>query len=199
VTWSENPDVDPCDRPSMDHLVLGRHGERSDASDRTLLEAIARGDTDALRGLYDRHDTWIRARLRRRCLDDDLVSEAVQDTFVAVWTSASSYRGAGDPAAWLWGIAIRRLISAQRTRYRWPPAMDGADVGAAERGFDRAGDHLDLMSAMSRLPDELAAVVRATYLDELTVAEASALLGIPPGTVKTRVRRAKAMLRGTLR
>jgi RNA polymerase sigma-70 factor, ECF subfamily len=171
----------------------------ADPADRTLLEAIARGDADALRELYDRHDAWIRARLRRRCPDDDLVSEALQDTFVAVWSSAGSYRGTGDPAAWLWGIAIRRLISAQRKRHRWAPAVDGEDVGTAERGFDQAGDHLDLMSAMSRLPDDLAAVVRATYLDELTVAEASALLGIPPGTVKTRVRRAKTMLRGTLR
>ncbi|MCU0271420.1 MAG: RNA polymerase subunit sigma-24, partial [Acidimicrobiales bacterium] len=81
--------------------------ERTDAE---LVSAIAAGERAALRELHDRHAPWVIARLRRRCPDDDVVLEAVQDTFVAVWRGAGRWDGRGEPAAWLWGIAIRRLI-----------------------------------------------------------------------------------------
>ncbi len=56
-----------------------------------------------------------------------------------------------------------------------------------------------LARAVGTLAPDLQAAVRATYLDGLTVPEASALLGIPTGTIKTRVKRAKAQLEGALR
>jgi RNA polymerase sigma-70 factor (ECF subfamily) len=52
------------------------------------------------------------------------VADAVQDTFVAIWQKPRSFRGDGDVAAWLWGIAIRRLVSRLRRR---------TDVAAAFR------------------------------------------------------------------
>ena len=88
-------------------------------NDAQLLEAIADGDRDALRTLHDRHAAWVALRLRRRCSNPDVVAEAVQDTFVAVWTSAARWDGRGEPAAWIWGIAIRRLIGVLRSRDRW--------------------------------------------------------------------------------
>jgi RNA polymerase sigma-70 factor, ECF subfamily len=56
-------------------------------------------------------------------------------------------------------------------------------------------EHGDLGTALARLSPELRAVIQATVLDGLTVQEASRLLGIPAGTVKTRAMRAKAQLR----
>ena len=88
-------------------------------TDGELLTAIADGDRGALRELHDRNVVWISVRLRRRCADGDAVAEAVQDTFVAVWKGASRWDGRGEPAAWIWGIAIRRLIGVLRTRARW--------------------------------------------------------------------------------
>src|SRR6185437_1738183 len=70
----------------------------------------------AFRALYERHAGWLAIRLSRRCNDRDLVADAVQDTFVAVWQKPRGFRGDGDIAAWLWGIAIRRLGSRRRTR-----------------------------------------------------------------------------------
>ena len=86
------------------------------ASDATLLVSVAERDIGAFRTLYERHAGWLALRLARRCNDSELVADAVQDTFVAIWQKPRSFRGDGDVAAWLWGIAIRRLISRLRRR-----------------------------------------------------------------------------------
>lgn len=110
-----------------------------------LLAAMAAGDAAALRELYDRHAAVLAARLRRRCADPDAVEDALQDTFVAAWRQAGRFRGEGEVAAWLWGIAIRRLIS--RLRGRPPvttvPLREQSEVEVAAEDqvphFSRAG------------------------------------------------------------
>lgn len=173
--------------------------ERTDA---TLVAAVADGDRGALRELHARHAPWITSRLARRCDDTDVVVEAVQDTFVAVWRNARSWDGRGEPAAWLWGIAIRRLIGVLRGRKRWAPVAtathDPATVIAAEEQVLLGILHGPLDAALGTLSPDLRAVVQATVLDGLTSREAGRLLGIPSGTVKTRMMRAKAQLRGAL-
>ena len=85
-------------------------------SDETLLIGVAERDIGAFHALYERHAGWLALRLGRRCNDRDLVADAVQDTFVAVWQKPRGFRGDGNVAAWLWGIAIRRLVSRLRLR-----------------------------------------------------------------------------------
>jgi RNA polymerase sigma-70 factor (ECF subfamily) len=171
-------------------------------SDQDLLAAVADGDRGALRELHDRHAVWVSARLRRRCSDSDVVDEAVQDTFVAVWKGAGRWDGRGEPAAWIWGIAIRRLIGVLRTRGRWSRAAaevtESEIMVAAEDQVLVGGEHGDLAGALRDLSPELRAVVQATVLDGLTSREAGHLLGIPSGTVKTRMMRARIQLRGAL-
>ncbi len=150
--------------------------------------------------LHRRHAPWLRVRLARRCADPDLVDDAIQDTFVAVWRDAHRYRaGEGEAAAWIWTIAIRRLISIMRGTRTTPPVtpLDDAHLVAesAEDAVLVGVEHGDLGDAVARLSPELRAAVQATVLDGLTVKEAARLLGIPEGTVKTRVMRAKARLR----
>jgi RNA polymerase sigma-70 factor (ECF subfamily) len=176
----------------------------AERTDRQLLLAVAGGDRGALRELHDRHVPWITARLRRRCGDGDAVAEAVQDTFVAVWKGAARWDGSGEPAAWMWGIAIRRLIGVLRSRGRWSRSQEAARertpdlVVAAEDQVLLGVEHGDLAGALLGLSPELRAVVQATVLDGLTTREAARLLGIPAGTVKTRMMRARIELRGAL-
>ena len=92
-----------------------------------LLAAVAGRDLGAFRTLYERHAGWLAIRLARRCNDRDLVADAVQDTFVAVWQKPRGFRGDGDVAAWLWGIAIWRLVSRLLTR--------GGELGSAMASF----------------------------------------------------------------
>ena len=165
--------------------------------DRELLAAVAAGDRRALRALYDRHAPWLTLRLQRRCADPDRVDDALQDTFLAVWRTARRWDGSGEVGAWIWGIAIRRLVDAVRRR---PPR----EFTSAEREqFEPSAEeqvlldieHGDLAGALNRLSPELRAVVQATVLDGLTTKEAGQLLGLPAGTVKTRMMRARNQLR----
>ena len=169
-------------------------------TDDQLVAAIAGASNDALAELYHRHAPWLLARLRCRCADDGIVAEALQDTFVAVWKSARSFDGRGAAAAWLWGIGVRRLIGQLRKRRPEPMLVVerwGAVVSAEELVL-LGTEHGDLAGALDRLSPQLRAVVQATVLDGLTTREAGRLLGIPAGTVKTRMMRARVEMRGAL-
>ncbi len=168
--------------------------------DPSLLASVADGDRGALRTLYERHAPWLTLRLKRRCADPGIVEEVVQDTFVAVWKGARRYRGQGEVAAWIWGIGIRRLIDRLRARpLPIPSALDrGGIVISAEEEVLLSVEHGDLGMALDRLSPELRAVMQATALDGLTTREAAKLLGIPQGTVKTRLMRARHELREAL-
>lgn len=172
----------------------------ADVDDSDLLVAIARREEGALRRLHAEHASWLRRRLLRRCDDHQLVDEAIQDTFMSVWQKPDSYRGEGEVGAWLWGIAVRRLIDLIRRRRQQPPAfrpesMPSAEEEALELNAVEFGDYAGVVD---RLPDDLLGVFRATALDGLTTKEASDLLGIPQGTVKTRLMRARALLQEEL-
>lgn len=175
-----------------------------DVTDEDLLQQVAAGDEAALRALFDRHAAWLKLRLQRRSSDPDLVADALQDTFVAAWKSAAKYRGDGDVGGWLWGIAIRRLVSRLRAR-RSPDPVAAEVVSAASPAVQSAEDQLliaveygDVGTALRSLSPELRTVVQATLIDGLTTREAARLLGLPEGTVKSRMRAAKSQIRGHL-
>ena len=171
-------------------------------SDKKLLQAVAEGDRIALAALYERHAAWLVLRLSQRCDDPGLVDETVQDTFVRVWRRAHTWRGDGDVGAWLWGIAIRRLIDGLRRRRPVPvgPVVSDSSgtVIAAEDEVLRGIQYGGLGPALDRLAPELRAVMQACVLDGLSTREASTLLGVPAGTVKSRMHRARAQLRQEL-
>ena len=86
-----------------------------------LVRRIARGDRAAFDELYRRTSPWLAVRLRRRCADDELVAEVMQETYLAIWRAASSFSGAsvgGSAVGWVWTIAARRLVDALRRRAR---------------------------------------------------------------------------------
>ena len=172
----------------------------SGPSDETLLVAVAERDMGAFRTLYERHAGWLAIRLARRCNDRDLVADAIQDTFVAVWQKPRGFRGDGDIAAWLWGIAIRRLVSRLRTRGSVAAAFAG-HAGVAPAAEDQvllSVEYGDIGQALARLSPEMRAVIQAVVLDGLSAREAAHLLHVPVSSVKTRLYRAKARLRAVL-
>ncbi|MEN3612273.1 RNA polymerase sigma factor [Plantactinospora sp. ZYX-F-223] len=170
-----------------------------------LLRRVARSDRRAFDELYRRTAPWLTVRLRRRCADDDVVAEVLQETYLAVWRSAGSQAHAsagGSALGWLWTIAAHRLIDAFRHRARRErvPAVRTFETvaPAAEEEALAGGIDADLERALLALPSELRQVLRAMVLDGLTARETSLLLGVPEGTVKTRARRARIALREAL-
>jgi RNA polymerase sigma-70 factor, ECF subfamily len=173
-------------------------------TDAELLAAVAEGDPEAFGALYDQHAPWLLVRLRQRTADPDLADQVAQETFLVVWRDAGRFRGRGAVGAWIWGIAIRRLLDTQRgdaARGRLAGRLVHRrvpDAASAEEQALVTLEHGEVIRALNRLAPELQAVLQATVLDGLSTREAAALLGIPAGTVKTRARRARARLRREL-
>jgi len=133
----------------------------------------------------------------------DVVDHAVQDTFLALWREAHTYRGGGDVAAFIWGIGVRRLIDAirreNRGRRRLPPRGAEPEVVVSAEDQVLVGiEHGRLGQALAGLSPELRGAIEATVLDGLTCAEAAVLLGVAEGTVKSRCHRARVALRAAL-
>ncbi len=178
-------------------------GTGPSADDVDLVRRVGAGDRDALTTLYQRHAGWLTVRLHRRCGQPDLVDTALQDTFLAVWKQAKDYRPTGEVGAWIWTIAVRRLIDQLRKRPPPQPVADVTQVGnpltdVIAHEVPLALGHTDLGQAFARLDPDLQAVMAATALDGLTNAEAAALLGVPVGTVKSRLSRARQILQEVL-
>lgn len=170
-----------------------------------LVRLVARGDRAAFEELYRRTAPWMALRLRRRCADEQIVAEVMQETYLAVWRAAGAFAGSsagGSAAGWLWTIAARRLVDAFRRRahHAEPPAAaalpDVAPAAEEEALATTVGG--DVGDALRRLSPELRQVLQAMVLDGLSVRETAVLLGLPEGTVKTRARRARIAMREAL-
>jgi RNA polymerase sigma-70 factor, ECF subfamily len=69
-------------------------GTMSSTDEENLVRRIALGDRDAFDDLYRRTSPWLAVRLHRRCADDELVAEVMQDAYLAIWRAAAAFAGA---------------------------------------------------------------------------------------------------------
>ena len=166
-------------------------------SDAQLILDIAAGNGTALRALYERHAKLLSVRLWRRCGDPQMVEEVVQDTFLAAWRGASSYEARGPVGAWLWGIAIRTLSKRFRSE-KGTATVTATEVGSPVTWEETLAEQLDVAAAMDKLSPDLHDTFEAVAIDGLTMHEASSLLGVPEGTIKSRMHRARLSLREDL-
>jgi RNA polymerase sigma-70 factor, ECF subfamily len=120
--------------------------------DDELIAAVAGGDDAALRELFRRHAPWLAARLRSVLAAGD-VEDVLQETFLALWRGAGSYRPSGQAGGWLWGIARRQ--AALFLRRRGPAALALAGLSAEGRHaadpVDAALTRVDLDGAVASL------------------------------------------------
>jgi len=169
------------------------------STDAQLLARVAAGDRTALEALYRRHAAWLAARLRARTASADLAEEALQDTFLAAWRSAGQFRGEGDVAAWLWGIAGRRLVSLSRRRRLPTVTLDSAGqrpddaAGPAETALG-AEEADRVRRAVARLPADQRDAITSVVYRGLSIGEVARAARVAEGTVKSRLHRARARI-----
>jgi RNA polymerase sigma-70 factor (ECF subfamily) len=173
------------------------------AADDQLVAAVAGGDRTALALLYRRHASWLAGRLAARTSSRDLAEEALQDTFLAAWHGARGYRGQGEVPAWLWGIARRRLASLAR---RQGPDALSLEVAAEPRDPAATPEEAVLgqdasarvRRAVAGLPAEQRAAITAVVYEGRSIEEAAVAAAVPPGTIKSRLHRARLHIRKEL-
>lgn|SRR5690606_15264042 len=169
-------------------------------SDEELMAAVARGDERALGALVDRHAARLHAHLVRVCGSRDDADDLLQETWVRVARGARTYRPGRPLRPWLYGIAthlaadlrrrraVRARAAAEGVHEPDPPAWGNEGEGALER--------LALRERIALLPPRLREVVELRYWAGLDEAEMAEALGIPRGTVKSRLHAALRVLKG---
>ena len=179
----------------MSELALGTLVTRRRAkerSDEELLEAIAGGDDNALGVLYDRFGR-IAYRLAYRVLRDQALAEdAVQEAFLAVWRSADSYkRERAKPGTWILTLVHRRAVDLVRREDR--RRADSLDE-APEAGTGAVADEVDLrdrratvQAALAQLPEDQRQALELAYYGGYSQSELAERLGVPLGTIKSRM------------
>ncbi len=145
---------------------------------------------EGLRALYDGHAPVLLAyALRLTGGDRARAEDIVQETLVRAWRNLDRLDASAGPVRpWLFTVAQRLAIDAHRARRARPPETGDAAL-ASVPGLDELEATLDrivVTDALDSLSPEHRAVIVETYYRGRSVAEAAQVLGIPPGTVKSR-------------
>jgi RNA polymerase sigma-70 factor (ECF subfamily) len=170
--------------------------------DDELITRLAGGDDTALRELFARHAPMLAARLRAVLPPSD-VEDVLQETFLAAWKGAGSYRAEERAGGWLWGIARRQAALLLRRRgpatATLPDLLEPGPAGLAGSGF--AGDPAQLLTTASELASAVGLLSPADrevwqlmYVEDRPVAEVATMTGVPEGTVKSRAHRGQRQL-----
>ena len=165
-----------------------------------ILSRIATGDRTALGELYAHYGASLLGYVRSLTPDQSLAEEIVQDTLVAVWSSAGRYGGKSTVKTWLIGIARRQAHNTLRRRglpladpaaLATLPAPDPTPEDVALAMADRAA----LAAALRCLAPAQREVLALIFGQELSYQEVANVLDIPIGTVRSRLNHAKRALR----
>ena len=177
------------------------------ADDAILLEAVQAGGQAAFAALYDRYAGAAYGLAYRIAGDAATAEDVVQEAFVSVWKQARRFDPQrGQVRSWLLTIVQNRAIDAVRRRSgraeRALPEGPEEFVAAGGRPDELAEWALEaeaVRDAVRQLPDDQRRTVEMAYFEGLTHAEVAARMGVPPGTVKSRMRLALEKMRASLR
>lgn len=172
-------------------------------TDEELLAAIAAGDERALASLYDRFGKVAYGLALRVLRDQALAEDAVQDAFLGAWRTAAGFDPRrGNAQTWLLTMVHRRAVDlVRREERRRTEQLDDAPVDVGASTEDEASvreQRRTVQAALAELPDDQREALELSYYGGLTQAELAERLGIPLGTVKSRVFSGLAKLRDLL-
>jgi RNA polymerase sigma-70 factor, ECF subfamily len=170
--------------------VVG-HNEEMD----TVAARFRDGDVEALAEIYHRYAGAVTTVARSALWSDDLVADAVQQTFVNAWGARASFDPSRPLAPWLYAIARRvsiDLIRRERRRQGPEPSETGLAVLPVE--MSAVWETFEVRAALDALPPDERQVLRLHYFEGLSHSEIADGLDIPLGTVKSRSHRAHARL-----
>lgn len=169
---------------------------REALTDEDLLEQAAAGDQSAFTALVRRHEDRVFGIAIRITGDRADALDATQDTFVAVFRQAGSFRAEAAFTTWLYRVAVNACRDLLRRRRRLPepteevPERPRPGIGTE----DLVGLRLDLAQALARLPDEYRDAVLMHDVGAIPYEEIAQITGVALGTVKSRISRGRRRL-----
>ncbi|GAB4467813.1 MAG: sigma-70 family RNA polymerase sigma factor [Anaerolineales bacterium] len=174
----------------------------SDPNESKLIARIALGDQRAFLEIYDRHASRVYGLTLRILGDPMLAEEATQDTFLKLWGRAREYLAERGPfLPWLLTIARRVALDRLRLEARRPSLSNSTDPDELWQSLPDLDTNTDesrwrsLYFAVQNLHPDQRAVIELAYYQGMSQSEIAEVLGLPLGTVKTRLRAAMQNLR----
>jgi RNA polymerase sigma-70 factor (ECF subfamily) len=187
--------------------------EPDDGPEDAALVARARsGDVDAFQELVDRHQVAIFNVVLRTVKDPGIAEDVTQDAFLRAWRSLRQFRG-GNVRGWLMRIAVNRAYDTLRSQKRRPAdSLDALEYEPVARWTAGAAtpEHPEghalrtelsevLERLLARLPDDQRTALLLVDLEGFSYDEAAGIMAVAPGTIKSRISRARSRLREEMR
>jgi RNA polymerase sigma-70 factor (ECF subfamily) len=169
-------------------------------TDKELVAGCQRGDTDAFRGLFEKHKDRVYSIALRYCGDEALAQDISQETFLKLFSSIGSFRGDSSFESWLYRLVVNRCFDQKRTTRRLMPLLD--ELLSVLRAPDESildevlrfemSAHVGLV--VRSLPPEQRMVVVLRYTEGLSYDEIAGILGCSSGTIGSRLNRAHKVM-----
>jgi len=170
--------------------------------DALLIVRCQLGEVDAFDELFQKWNPPIWNYLRRHADRDDVASDLAQDVWLRVLRGIAALKDGERFRAWLFGIARHAWMDHLRVRYQSMPVSDQEleSLMASDTDAEAPDDPLleRMHAELQRLPLIERDVLTLFYLKELSLSELSEVLGVPLGTVKSRLFRARQLLRNQI-
>jgi RNA polymerase sigma-70 factor, ECF subfamily len=177
-------------------------------ADEELMPWIGRKDPEAFEVFYDRHGGASYSLAYRILGDRTAAEDCIQEAFISIWKSGGKFDATrGSVRSWTLSIVRNRAIDALRSKAGKAPKLTFDDDAilearpAEERTEDEALRHEtadEVRGALDHLPDEQSKVIELAYFGGFSQSEIAAMLNLPLGTVKGRMRLALEKIRGEL-
>lgn len=165
--------------------------------DARLVDAARRGDRNALEQLLQLHFDRVRALCHRVMANDADTDDATQEALLAICRGITRFDGRSSFSTWIYRVTTNACLDELRRIGRRPIAMADDTMPAtavSDRFADDIADRLEVDRALAQLSPDFRAAVVLRDLCRLDYDEIALVLGIPPGTVRSRIARGRAHL-----
>ena len=174
---------------------MGAPSQNDSRSDQTLIDALNRGDTSAFDAIYYRYRDWVVRLAFRFTRNDTDALDVLQETFAYLFRKFPGFILTARMATFLYPVVRNLSIAAKRKRQRNVSDELSMEPVAADRCSSPEQARHELSSAVACLPEGQREVLLMRFVDDMSLLEIAEALGIPEGTVKSRLHNALATLR----
>lgn len=163
-----------------------------------LIGLVVSGDREAFDEIMRLHEDRVFSVCLRIMTDREMALDATQDTFLTVFRKAAQFEGKSALGTWIYRIAVNTCYDHLRkaTRRRSETIPDNFDPRdpSAEEALDSAGMRPEIQKALDQLPQDFRTAIVLSDIEGMALPDVASVLGVPVGTVKSRLFRGRRLL-----
>ena len=169
--------------------------------EKILIRRVKSHDRDAAEALIKANYKKLYNFLLRTCKQKELAEDITQETFIKAWNSIEQFRGDCRFSTWLIGIGYNKYLDVRKQNRLQFDEFIETEITNKEENLSNSTDlkKIKITGAVSKLSDDSQEVILLHYQENLTYSEIATILGLPKGTVKSRVNTALTKIRNLVK